>query len=59
MLAAVPGADYRNGDDPVPYAPIGYMHAREMTQLGAWTLELDVIGDHMIDRYVAALGGGG
>jgi Lipase (class 3) len=54
LIAGVPGARYRCGDDPVPMVPVfPFVQDRALAHIGHATL--DPIADHMIDRYQAAL----
>lgn len=55
LLAPLPGTDYRHRDDPVPGEPRWLDHKRPVAQLVPPRLELDVIADHYLSGYAAAL----
>lgn len=58
LLADVPGLSYRHADDPVPFLLAGFSHPRPLTQLEPMRLELDVVADHFMSGYAAALQAG-
>lgn len=55
LLADCPGAHYRHGLDPVPLAPPELQHPFLLTHLDRVDTGADVITDHMLHSYEAAL----
>jgi triacylglycerol lipase len=55
LLAAIPGTDYRHRVDPVPGVPHKFIHPRPVLQLVEPHTALEVITDHLIVHYIAAL----
>ncbi|HTC17943.1 MAG TPA: hypothetical protein VK690_02400, partial [Stellaceae bacterium] len=55
LIRGVPGTDYRHGLDPVTDVPIGFLHPRTLTQLGAERPTFNPLADHFIAAYRAAL----
>lgn len=55
LLAPLAGADYRYRDDPVPRLPAGFAHPRPVTQLVPARFIFNVISDHFMRAYLAAL----
>jgi hypothetical protein len=55
FLKSIPGADYANADDPVPMVPFNWFHPRPLTQIGRRFQDFNVIEDHYLAAYRAAL----
>ena len=55
LLQDCPGAHYRHGLDPVPLLPVELARAYDMARLPRVRETLDVINDHLIPAYEAAV----